>query len=248
MLKPFLADLHIHTVLSGCAEVEMIPPLILRQAERLGLSLIAITDHNACHNVGAVMKAANGTGIHVLPGMELQSKEEVHLLCLFDTVAQCQEWQQEVFQRLPSITNREEVFGTQYVVDATGDWVRTEERLLATSVDMTLEEAILKVHGLGGMVIPAHVDRPSFSLLANLGFVPENLPVHGLEVTQKFVPSHGFQQWPQLKAWCLIVNGDAHRLEEIQHRTLLKISAPLVQEISLALQGLEGRKVMVEWS
>jgi PHP family Zn ribbon phosphoesterase len=247
MLKPFFADLHIHTVLSGCAEVEMIPPLILRQAERLGLSLIAITDHNACHNVEAVIEAADGTGIHVLPGMELQSKEDVHLLCLFDTVSQCQQWQKEVFQRLPPLTNREEVFGAQYVVDSTGDLRWTEERLLAASVDMTLDEVISRVRRLGGMVLPAHVDRPSFSLLANLGFVPEGLDVDGLEVTARFVPDSGFQQWPQLKAWCLIVNGDAHRLQEIQHRTLLKISAPLVREISLAMQGREGRKVTVEW-
>ena len=74
MLRPFLADLHVHTVLSGCAEVEMIPPLILRQAKRLGLSLIAITDHNSCHNAEAVIQASVGTDIHVLPGMELQSK------------------------------------------------------------------------------------------------------------------------------------------------------------------------------
>jgi hypothetical protein len=112
---------------------------------------------------------------------------------------------------------------------------------------MALDEAISKVHELGGIVIPAHVDRPSFSLLSNLGFVPEGIDVHGLEVTPRFIPSSGFQQWPQLKAWCLIVNGDAHRLQEIQHRTLLKISAPVVQEISLALQGLEGRKVVVDW-
>jgi len=247
MLKPFLADLHIHTVLSGCAEVEMIPPLILRQAQRMGLSLIAITDHNACHNVEAVMEAAVGTGIHVLPGMELQSKEEVHLLCLFDTVHQCQEWQEEVFQKLPSLANREEVFGGQYVVDATGEWTGTEERLLAASVDMALEEVISKVRNLGGMVIPAHVDRPSFSLLSNLGFIPDGLDVYGLEVTPRFIPGDGLEQWPQLKAWCLIVNGDAHRLHEIEHRTLLKISAPLIKEISLALQGLEGRKVTVEW-
>jgi 3',5'-nucleoside bisphosphate phosphatase len=247
MLRPYLADLHIHTVLSGCAEVEMVPPLILKQAERLGLGLIAITDHNACHNVEAVIEAADGTGIHVLPGMELQSREEVHLLCLFDTVSQSQEWQQEVFQKLPPLTNREEVFGAQYVVDSTGDWRTTEERLLASSVDMALDEAISKVHELGGIVIPAHVDRPSFSLLSNLGFVPEGIDVQGLEVTPRFIPSSGFRQWPQLKAWCLIVNGDAHRLQEIQHRTLLKISAPVVQEISLALQGMEGRKVVVDW-
>ncbi len=247
MLKPFLADLHVHTVLSGCAEVEMIPPLILRQAERLGLSLIAITDHNACHNVEAVMEAAAGTGIHVLPGMELQSKEDIHLLCLFDTASQCHEWQEEVFQKLPLLVNREELFGGQYVVDATGEWVATEKRLLAASVDMALEEVVSNVRGLGGMVIPAHVDRASFSLLSSLGFIPDRLDVDGLEVTPWFYPDSGFKQWPQLKTRKLVVNGDAHRLNEMQHRTLFKLSGPLVKEISMAFREQEGRRVSVEW-
>jgi hypothetical protein len=97
------------------------------------------------------------------------------------------------------------------------------------------------------MVIPAHVDRPSFSLLANLGFVPESLDVQALEVTSRFVPATGYPQWPQLEAWCLIVNGDAHRLQEIQNRTLFKIAAPVIEEIDLALKGEQGRKVIVEW-
>ena len=248
MLKPFLADLHIHTVLSGCAEVEMIPPLVLKQAKRLGLSLIAVTDHNACHNVEAMIQAAQGTGIHVLPGMELQSREEVHILCLFDTVPQCQQWQETVFAKLPSLSNKEDIFGAQFVVDMTGEWVRTEERLLSASTDMGLEEVVSEVHSMGGMVIPAHVDRPSFSLLANLGFVPESLDVQALEVTSGFVPATGYSQWPQLEGWCLIVNGDAHRLQEIQNRTLFKIAAPLIEEIDLALKGEQGRKVVVEWS
>lgn len=247
MLKPFLTDLHVHTVLSGCAEVEMIPPLIIRQAKRLGLSLIAITDHNSCHNAEAVIQASVGTDIHVLPGMELQSKEEVHLLCLFDTVRQCQEWQDEVFHRLPPLGNKEEIFGAQYVVDSVGEWVRTEERFLAGATDIGLEEVVTEVHSMGGMVIPAHVDRPSFSLLSNLGLVPESLKVQALEVTPQFVPNIGLQKWPQLKAWCLIVNGDAHRLQEMQNRTLFKIEAPVIQEIHLALQGEQGRRVVVEW-
>ena len=225
----------------------MTPPLIMRQAQRLGLSLIAITDHNACHNVEAMMQAAQGTGVHVLPGMELQSKEEVHLLCLFDTVDQCQGWQEEVFRKLPPLANQEGVFGSQFVVDATGEWIRTEKRLLATSADMALEEVVAGVGSLGGMVIPAHVNRPSFSLLSNLGFVPDSLDVLGLEVTPAFSPDEGLQKWPQLKAWCLIVNGDAHRLQEIQNRTLFKIDAPVVQEVSLALKGDQGRGVIVEW-
>jgi len=247
MLKPFLADLHIHTVLSGCAEVEMIPPLIIQQAERSGLRLIAITDHHACHNAEAVIEASAGTGIHVLPGMEVQSREEVHLLCLFDTLSQCHQWQNEVTKKLPPLANREEAFGAQYVVDPTGQWVRTEERLLAASADMALEEVVGEVHARGGMVIPAHVDRPAFSLLSNLGSIPDSLNVLGLEVTPRFVPAIGLEKWPQLKAWCLIVNGDAHRLQEIQSRTLFTIAAPVVQEIGLALKGEQGRQVAVQW-
>jgi len=246
-LNPYRTDLHIHTVLSGCAEAEMIPPLILEQAQRLGLSLIAITDHNACHNVEAMIEAAEGTGVHVLPGMEVQSKEEVHLLCLFDTVLQSKEWQDRVLKHLPPLVNREKVLGAQFVVDATGDWIRTEEQLLATSVDMAVNEVISRVRELGGIVIPSHVDRPSFSLLSNLGFIPEGLDVPGLEVTSKFIPSRGLKQWPELKAWSLIVNGDAHRLEEIERQTVFKLLTPLVREISLALRGLEGREVAVEW-
>jgi 3',5'-nucleoside bisphosphate phosphatase len=247
MLKPLLADLHIHTVLSGCAEVEMIPPLIMQQAKRLGLSLIAITDHNTCNNVEAVIQAAEGSGVHVLPGMEVQSREEVHLLCLFDTVLQCQQWQEVVFRKLPPLANKEEIFGAQFMVDATGEFVRTEDRLLAASTDMGLEEVVAEVHSRGGMVIPAHVDRPSFSLLANLGFVPESLDVEALEVTRQFIPTAGWERWPQLKSWCLILDGDAHRLHEMQNRTLFKVAAPRVEEIHLALKGEQGRRVVIDW-
>jgi 3',5'-nucleoside bisphosphate phosphatase len=247
MLKPYLADLHIHTVLSACAEVEMIPPLIAAQALHLGLSLIAVTDHNACDNVAAVMEAAAGTGLHVLPGMELQTREEVHLLCLFDTIASCRLWQAEVFRQLPPLTNRVEIFGSQFVVDATGEWIRTEERLLATSTEIPLREAVVQVRSLGGIAIPSHVDRPSYSLLFNLGFVPVGLEIEGLEVTPRFVPASGFERWPELRSFGLVVNGDAHRLGEISNRTLFKIAAPVTGEIAKALRGEDGRRVVVEW-
>ncbi len=247
MLRPLLADLHIHTVLSACAEVEMIPPLIVRRARRLGLGLIAVTDHNACANAEAVIRAAEGTGLTVLPGMELQTREEVHLLCLFDTVEQAMQWQEVVWGRLPSLVNREEFFGPQYVVGPGGEWLRTEERLLAASADIALEDAIARVHALGGLAIPAHVDRPSFSLLANLGMVPPGLAADALEVTAKFQPDVGFLQWPDLRAWPLVVNGDAHRLSEMQNRVLFKVVAPTMCELSMALRGVEGRRVSVDW-
>ncbi|MBI1881048.1 MAG: histidinol-phosphatase, partial [Chloroflexi bacterium] len=167
-----MADLHVHTVLSPCAEVQMIPPLIVREALARQINLIAITDHNASANVGAVQKAASDVDLTVLPGMELQTREEVHLLCLFDTLVQLETWQTVVSARLPSIENNIAYFGEQFVVDETGEFIRRETQLLLTSANLSLEEAVWGVLRLGGLAIPAHVNRPAFSLIANLGFVP----------------------------------------------------------------------------
>ena len=177
-----MADLHLHTVLSACAEVEMIPPLIIQRARELGLELLAVTDHNAARNVAAMMAAAEGTGITVLPGMEVQSREEVHLLCLFDTLEQVLAWQERVFAALPDRENDEAFFGAQFVVDAEGEYLDTENRLLAISTALSVEQVVAGVRALGGIVLAAHVDRPSFSLVANLGFVPPGLEIAGIEL------------------------------------------------------------------
>ncbi|MFN2169419.1 MAG: PHP domain-containing protein, partial [Anaerolineae bacterium] len=135
-----LADLHLHTVLSACAEVEMIPPLIVRRARELGLGLIAVTDHNAALNVQAVIDAAAGSGLAVLPGMEVQSREEVHLVCLFDTVEQVRAWQERVWAALPDRHNDGDFFGAQYVVDAGGEYLYTEKRLLSVAAALSVED------------------------------------------------------------------------------------------------------------
>jgi 3',5'-nucleoside bisphosphate phosphatase len=243
----YWADLHVHTVLSPCAEVEMIPPLIVERALALGLSMIAVTDHNSSANAGAVMEAARGTGLVVWPGMELQTREEVHLLCLFNQLGCCEEWQSVVRQHLPDLQNREEFFGPQFVVDASGDWRRTETQLLSVSADLGLEEAAAQVKELGGIVIPAHVDRPSFSLMVNLGFVPSGLKADALEVSSRFVPPDGRGKWPFMAGWTLLVNGDAHRLVEIRKQTCFQVNEVTWPEISLALKGEEDRRVTVNW-
>jgi PHP family Zn ribbon phosphoesterase len=243
----FWADLHIHTVLSPCAEVEMIPPLIVKRARELGLDLIAITDHNASANAGAVMAAAAGTGLAVWPGMELQTREEVHLLCLFDNLDSSKRWQAAVAEVLPPLQNREEFFGPQFVVDAEGDWMRNETQLLATSAEIGLEEAVSRVHDLGGLAIPAHVDRPSFSLLFNLGFIPPGAALDALEVSPRFLPPDGGGKWPFLRGWPLLVNGDAHRLEDVRRQTCFRAKGPFLQEVELAFKGRGGRSVWVDW-
>jgi hypothetical protein len=239
-LRRILADLHVHTVLSPCAEVEMIPPLIVAQARARGLGLIAVTDHNAAANCAAVMAAA-GDDLAVLPGMEVQTSEDVHVLCLFDTAEQALTWQEVVFDHLPCAENPEDVLGAQFVVDAAGGYVRTERRLLLTSADLSLEETVSRVNALGGMAIPAHVDRSSYSLLAQLGFAPPGLAVPALELFRLTDPDAARMQHPGLSGWPLIRGGDAHRLSEISPALAIEAADATVAELRMALAGQQGR-------
>jgi PHP family Zn ribbon phosphoesterase len=244
-LKTYVAELHLHTVVSPCAAVEMIPPLIVREALNQGINLIAVTDHNTNANVGAVQRAAAGTDLSVLPGMELQTREEVHLLCLFDTLDQSAAWQALIEARLPPLENNIEYFGEQFVVDETGEFIRRETQLLLTSAHIALSEAVTEVTGLGGLAIPAHVDRSSFSLMANLGFVPADVHFEALEISRHVSPDQARERFPQLKKFTLIQNGDVHHLDEFLGANLCRLAAPTIAELKLAFLNEEGRSLVI---
>ena len=240
-MEKIRADLHVHTVLSPCAEVEMIPPLIVREALDRGIHLIAITDHNATGNIRAVMEAAQGTDLTVLPGMELQTREEVHLLCLFENLEQAETWQKVVNSILPDRSNNPEFFGEQFIVDASGDFIRREERLLIVSAEIGLDEASAQVHALGGFPIPAHVDRKAFSLIANLGLVPPGF--EALEISRHLKPDEAAIRYPQIRGYPLIQSGDVHRLEEFLGVCEFHLVAPTLEEIRMALKKQAGREL-----
>lgn len=243
-MKTYRAELHVHTVLSPCAAVEMIPPLIVQEALERGIGLLAITDHNASANISAVMEAAQGTDLVVLPGMELQTREEVHLLCLFDTLAQVADWQKTVDQRLPNIPNNIEYFGEQFVVDASGEFIRREERLLINSAEIGLEEAAAQVNALGGLAIPAHVDRKANGLIEILGLVPPGF--EALEISRHIQPEAARQKFPQLRGYPLFQSGDVHLLDGFLGSTRLTLAAPSIAEIRLALSSQGGRQLHLQ--
>jgi PHP family Zn ribbon phosphoesterase len=245
-LKTFKAELHLHTVLSPCASVEMIPPLIIQTAQAKQIDLIAVTDHNSTANIQAVMQAAQGSRIIVLPGMELQTKEEIHSLCLFDTLDQIEEFQKFVSRSLPNIENKPDAFGEQFIVDPSGDFIRREDRLLLTSTSFSLKAAWELVNQLGGLLIPAHVNRTVFGLLPVLGFVPEDIALEVLEISRQITPLQARQQYPQLEKYPLIQNGDAHQLEEILGVTTFTLHSPQISEIRLAINGLQGRSFEIK--
>jgi len=240
-----LAELHIHTVLSPCAEVEMIPPLIVQKALDKGIKIIAISDHNASANVTAVVKAAEDTHLTVLPGMEVQTKEEVHVLCLFDTIDQLEEVQCYIDKHMPASLNDPEYFGEQFVVDETGEFIRREHQLLITSTDLSIEDVFAFVETLGGLAIPAHVDRQAFGLIANLGFVPVGIQVEAVEISRNVNPLEAYKNYPQIKGLPLIQSGDAHRLDEIIGANAFWIKEPTIGELRMAFRKENGRSMHI---
>lgn len=222
----------------------MTPPAIVTAARKAGLQVIAVTDHNSAGNAAAVQEAARGSGLTVLAGMEVQTREDVHLVCLFDTVEEALAWQAEVYRRLPTGENREEYFGRQILLDAAGRETGRETRLLLASIDLGAEEVIRRVNGREGIVLPAHVDRPSYSLLAQLGFIPPRLPVPALELGL-LSPEAARRQFPWLAGWPLVASSDAHYLSDIGRRvTEYDLEAMNIAALTRALQQQQFKVVI----
>lgn len=245
-MKKYRADLHVHTVLSPCADVEMIPPLIVQKALERQIDLIAITDHNASANVIAVQQAAKGTCLTVLPGMEVQSREDVHLLTIFETLDALETWQTEVDRSLPDLANQPEFFGEQFVVDKTGEFLRSEPRLLLTSTSFSIDEIFERVKALEGIVIPAHVERFGFGLLPTLGLISENWHLFALEISRHTPLKKALAAFPALSIYPLIQNGDVHRLDDFLGKTVFTLAAPTLIELCMAFKGIDGRDVCIE--
>lgn len=178
-------DLHIHTLLSPCAGIEMIPINIVMKVLELGIDMIAITDHNAVGNVSSVMDFVKkyAPELVVLPGMEITSREEVHILGILPTLESARELEIIIHNHLSDAPDKN--YSTeQLIVDEDANFVRYEEHFLLGATDFSVEEISNLVHSFGGIVIPAHIDRESFGLIYTLGFFPPNLKVDAVEVSK----------------------------------------------------------------
>ena len=208
---PCLAvDLHIHTALSPCADDEMTPCNIANMAFLKGLDVIAVTDHNACDNAAAVMEAA-GDRLLVIPGMEVQTEEEAHVLAYFRTLSDALSFSGSIRTHLPGIPNRPDIFGRQWILDAQDRTVGEREDMLLASVSLSLDETVALIHAHGGTAVPAHVDRDSYSVLSQLGFMPRHLPITAIEVSRGGINPLGDD-------WRVLTSSDAHRLGDILER------------------------------
>ena len=246
-MRSVLADLHIHTLLSPCAEVEMTPHHIVLRAAEFGIGAIAITDHNASANSAAAVRCGEEYGVKVFPGMEVECLEEAHIVALFDTLAQLEAWQQVVDKHMNGRLNDAGRFGAQFVVDSEDEFVREEERLLLAPLSLTAEQVVRQVESLGGLTIAAHIDRPAYSIVGQLGFIEPGFGFAAAEIS-----AAGWRRSVQSSLQRLagylpyVTNSDAHNILDFVQgpKNLLTIEALTLQELRLALAGRGGRSLV----
>jgi len=242
-MKKFKTDLHIHSCLSPCGDLDMSPRMIVEKCKEIGLDIIALCDHNSAENVGPTIRLGEALGVQVLAGMEINSREEVHALAIFGQVSQAFAMQEIVYHSLEGV-NRPEFFGEQVRANEFDEVEGFNDRLLIGAVDLGLEEIVREIHRLGGLCIASHVDRPSYSLLSQLGFVPPGVHLDAVEVSDpQWAVREGKGILEDL-GLPVVTSSDAHFLKDIGRRvSVFFMEAATVEELGLALLGESGRSV-----
>ena len=213
--KQVTYDLHIHSCLSPCGDEDMTPANIVGMAVIKELDVIALTDHNTCKNCPAFLKVAKQYGITAIPGMELTTKEEVHVVCLFEQLEDAMHFDSYVYERLLNVKNREDIFGKQSIINEEDIVVGKVEKLLINATDISFDEVYDLMEEYHGVMIPAHIDKSTTSLLSNLGFIPPDSRFRVVEL-KDLKKLHQLQENnPYLKECMIITSSDAHYLPDI---------------------------------
>lgn len=238
-MKEITADLHIHTCLSPCAELDMTPLRIIRRAVEVGLHMIAITDHNSAENIGAAMAVAAGEDITVLPALEVASSEEAHVIAIFDSAEKARDMQGAIYGGLDD--NPDGGRDWQVVVNERDEVLGFNQKLLIGASGIPLMALLEEIRRRGGLCVASHVDRGAFSVMSQFGFVPEDMVFDAFEVVDAEAAEAGLMFHPGVPR---IRSSDAHRLEDIGSRTTaFMLEEATFEELGLALRGAEGRSV-----
>ena len=214
-MNSYTYDLHIHSCLSPCADDDMTPANIAGMASLQGLTLLALTDHNTSKNCPAFFAHCKRYGIVPVAGMELTTAEDIHVICLFETLEAAMQFDLAVSEKRIRIPNRADIFGHQYIMDEDDAVVGEEGDLLINATELGLDEAYALVTSLGGVCYPAHVDRDSGGMIAVLGDLPPTPEYSAFELNDKGSYGDYVSRFPALSAKRYVVSSDAHNLWSI---------------------------------
>lgn len=230
-------DLHMHSCLSPCGADDMTPNNLVNMAALAGLQVIAVSDHNTTRNVPAAMKVGQQAGVLVVPAMELTTKEDIHVLCLLPDPETAEDFRKYVYERLPQRKNRPKAFGHQYVMDENDEILEEETQILNFGSSIGIYETRALLEQFHGLAVPAHIDRPSYSLIGVMGNVDAEMGFRVYETTidcdrQALMERYGFRGG-------FLSNSDAHDLIAIRdaERTL-DVETPTPQGVIEAVRRL----------
>lgn len=240
-MKNYFYDLHIHSCLSPCGDDEATPASIAGIGKLNGLDIMALTDHNTTKNCPAFFKAAKAYGIIAVAGMELTTAEDIHMVCLFKNLDDATSFDKALDGYRIPIPNRPEIFGRQLIMDEDDNIIGEEDNVLSFATSLTFDEAPALVESFDGICYPAHIDRPSNSVIAVLGaFPPEsNFTCAEMHLKEKVTDYAVIAQLPENK---LVFSSDAHQLldikEAVDYLTLPNDDENAVENLFKALKGI----------
>ncbi len=243
-MRWYRADLHIHSVLSPCGDLDMSPARIIHEAKSQNLDIIGITDHNHTGHARLMIELGEKKGIRVFPGVEINTREEIHCLAFFENIGKTEKFQDYLNSHMSGIKNKPDKLGHQLLVNEKEEILEQIECLLITSLTCDINEVEKIIHQLDGIFIPAHIQRKSNSIYTQLGFLPDNLTIDAIEITVGKGLSELYSTKPELQDYSIILNSDAHYPEQIGSQvTNYYLGAPSFAEWKMALQGINNRKI-----
>lgn len=217
---PLYYDLHIHSCLSPCGDEDMTPSNIVGMAAVKNLDVIALTDHNSCRNCPAAISAGTSLGITVLPGMELTTSEEIHVIYLFSSLEAALSFDAYVYEHLLPVRNRPEIFGSQLILDENDEVTGSLDKLLIGATDIPFYKTTDLAASFGGICFPAHLDKSSTSLISNLGTIPPDSDFKCAELKEMKNLHRLRREHPYLENCRIVSNSDAHYLWDIKEPDL----------------------------
>lgn len=233
------ADLHIHSTLSPCADKDMTPNNIVNMALLKGLDVISVTDHNSAKNLPAICQIAREKDIIVIPGLEVSTKEEIHVLCYFKCLKEALNFGEILYKYIPDIKNNKKYFGEQLIMDVEDKVVGEIEKLLISATSLSINELNNIVHEYKGIMVPAHIDKKAYSIISNLGFIPNDLNINTIEISTKkdiIIVKKKFNFSEKLN---IIQSSDAHFLGDISEKDFhIKTKSMNIQNIFNFLSGV----------
>lgn len=224
-MSRFYYDLHTHSCLSPCADGDNTPNNLLGMASLSGIDILALTDHNSCKNCPALFRAAERYGVIPVAGMELTTSEDIHVVCLFETLSDAMAFDEEIAKRRVLIKNRPDIFGEQLILDGDDNVIGKEEHLLTNATTVSIEDVPALVSMYNGICYPAHIDRSSNGIIAILGTLPPTPHFDCVEIRSPELVGEYCEKY-DLSGKQIIVSSDAHMLTDVHDKdSYLELSA-----------------------